>query len=507
MDSILVAGLKRHGLERGAALAVREVASGRDERTFTWKQLLAASAALARRLEGDAVGGRGGGGGPVVVCGGNDFEVVAGILAGLWAGVAVAPIAPESTPSELRNLCAEVDARVVLAAAEVAEVLEGRVDEFIELASVGDLAEEPFREPSGRGEGSILLRSSGTTGPPKVVRRSAAALDAVGEFCRGRIGMGADDVVLLAIPAYHSYGIDMGILSAIPAGSTLELHGRFEVGNVRASLAERGTTVFPAVPVMLDSLARGAAGPLPAPALQRVISAGSPLSAEVAHRFTEIYGVPVGQIYGATEFGSVAYNDPSSWAEGDGPFRPECVGLPFDGVQVRVSALEDLAEEAAAGAEGQISIRSPSMLSEYLGDESAPTRDGFLATGDIGRVDARGRLELTGRLKLMIDIGGLKVNPLEVESVLRRHPGVQDVVAVPIPYSATASRLKAIVIPEPTVALSRDEIRSYAREHLIHYKVPRSFEIRSDVPRSPTGKILRQELMAESARASARGSE
>ncbi len=495
MRSKLVAALLRHRLERPAAIAIREVGGEQPERAFDWGALGAAAAGLARRLE---AGGRRG---ALVVCAGNRFEAVAGIVAGLWAGLRVAPVAPESTASELRGLCAGIGAATAIGSPETLSALEGHVEEGIPAGEIAPGAAEPFVEPSGRGEGSLLLRSSGTTGAPKTVRRTAVALDAVGESCRIALGMDERDAMLLAIPAYHSYGIDMGVLTGIAAGALLELHAGFDVKGVRASLAERSISVFPAVPVMLDSLARGVSGRLPAPALRRVISAGSPLGSEVAERFAAVFGVRVGQIYGASEFGSVAYNDPDAWDESRGEvFRPACVGRPFPGVRVRVLEGDDPLREVPPGAEGQIAVAAPSMLAEYLEDGGEPTRDGFLLTGDLGRIDSQGRLDLTGRVKLMIDVGGLKVNPLEVESVLARYPGVREVVAVPIPYSATASRLKAIIIPEPGVVLTRDEIRRFAREHLIHYKVPRSFEITSDVPRSPTGKILRQQLLAGLAR-------
>ena len=133
------------------------------------------------------------------------------------------------------------------------------------------------------------------------------------------------------------------------------------------------------------------------------------------------------------------------------------------------------------------------MLSEYL-DGECPIVDGFLLTGDLGRLDAAGRLTLTGRLKLLIDVGGLKVNPLEVEAALMRYPAVREVVVLELPYSDTTSRLKAIIVPEDDCEVDGEELQRFAREQLIHYKVPRVFEIRRTVPRSPTGKILRQEL-------------
>ena len=490
MTSTLVSGLVRNGRERASLVAVREIGPG-GVRSYSWQALSNAASGLARHLEE-----AGASPGPVIVCGGNRFEVLASLLAGLWSDAWVVPVAPETRASELRALASEVGARAAIASPETLAVLEGQVALRIPLDEAASGVEERFAAPSGTGDGSILLRSSGTTGAPKVVRRTAPALDVVGDNCRSTIGIGANDVMLLAIPVYHAYGIDLGVLTGVPAGALLELHERFDVSAVRTSLAERGVTVFPAVPVMLDALTRGAVGPLSAPSLRRVISAGSPLASEVAGRFSEAYGVPIGQIYGATEFGAVAYNAPESWDAAEGPFRPECVGRALPGVRVRVIEGEDPAREVESGQEGQLAVAAASMLAEYLGDEHPPTRDGFLLTGDLGRVDAHGRIELTGRLKLMVDVGGLKVNLLEVESVLVRHPGVRDAVAIPIPYSATAWRLKAIIVPEPGVELTRAEIRSFAREHLIHYKVPRSFEITTDVPRSATGKILRQELMS-----------
>jgi acyl-CoA synthetase (AMP-forming)/AMP-acid ligase II len=204
-----------------------------------------------------------------------------------------------------------------------------------------------------------------------------------------------------------------------------------------------------------------------------------------------VYGVRIGQIYGATEFGSVSFNNPV-----DPDLEPESAGRPFKGVQFRILDVDapDLERPLPAGAEGQVAVSAPSMFSSYVEDAQPATERGYFMTGDLGRVDETGRLWLTGRLGLLVDVGGLKVNLLEVERVLAGHPDVREVVAVPVAYSDTAQRVKAIVIPEPDRRPTADAIREWARRHLAAYKVPRSVEIREDVPRSPTGKILRQEL-------------
>jgi acyl-CoA synthetase (AMP-forming)/AMP-acid ligase II len=270
---------------------------------------------------------------------------------------------------------------------------------------------------------------------------------------------------------------------------------------VRDSLANRGITMMPAVPLMLDALARSVREEDCAPALRRVFSAGSPLPRRIADAFRDAYGVPVGQIYGATEFGSVAFNDP------DLPgFEPEQVGRPMDGVEIRILDGESpqLDHPLATGTEGQIAVATPSLLSKYVDTDEPPTEGGFLLTGDLGRLDERGVLALSGRLKLLIDIGALKVNPLEIEAVLAQHPLVSEAIVVPLPYSETASRLKAVIIPEPGADLDATTLRNFAREHLIHYKVPRRFEITNDVPRTATGKILRQKLMPAATKERAR---
>jgi long-chain acyl-CoA synthetase len=224
--------------------------------------------------------------------------------------------------------------------------------------------------------------------------------------------------------------------------------------------------------------------------LRRAYTAGSPLPRRIFDRFEQVYRIRVGQAYGTTEFGSVTFNDPEAR-----DFVPEAVGRPLGGVEIRIL---DMAQPRCdrplpVGSEGHVAVASPSMLSGYV-DGECPIVDGFLLTGDLGRLDAGGTLTLTGRLKLLIDVGGLKVNPLEVEAVLMRHPAVREAVTLELPYSDTTSRLKAIIIPEDDREVGGEELQRFAREQLIHYKVPRVFEIRRTVPRSPTGKILREEL-------------
>jgi acyl-CoA synthetase (AMP-forming)/AMP-acid ligase II len=173
------------------------------------------------------------------------------------------------------------------------------------------------------------------------------------------------------------------------------------------------------------------------------------------------------------------------------------------GVDVRVLAADEPRAERPlpTGAEGQVAVRAESMMSGYLRDDAGaePTNvGGYFLTGDLGRLDPAGRLTLTGRIKLLIDVGGLKVNPLEVEDVLAQHPDVAACVVLPVRVSDTVCRLKAIVQPRDPAGPgpTAESLRRFARERLTPYKVPRLFEVRATLPRSPTGKILRHLVAA-----------
>jgi long-chain acyl-CoA synthetase len=483
MSFALIRRLDDDARRRPDGVALREIGSSGALRVVTRRELWAASCRLAERLRRAPEG-------VVATCAGNRAELVAALLGALRADRAVLPIAPDAPAAERAELFGRLSVSVLVAERPLLDPATG-VGERIPLDAIA-LDGRPGGETAPpTGAGSLLLQSSGTTGLPKIVRRRAAALDAVGEACRLAAGVDESDAMLVCIPLHHSYGIDQALLTATMAGCTVELHERFHPALARAALAERGISVLPGVPLMFDALARVPEQRAAAPRLRRAFSAGSPLPRRIFDRFLRRYGIPIGQIYGATEFGSVAWNDPERVG-----FDPERVGRPMRGVRLRIlDAREpDPARPLPAGSEGQVAVSAPSLLSEYVGVDGAPTTEGFFVTGDLGRLDEQGVLALTGRTKLLVDVGGRKVNPLEVESVLVRHPAVREVVAVATSYSDTVRRLKAIVVPEPGRELSEQDLRRFAREHLTPYKIPRSFEIRADVPRSPTGKILRQEL-------------
>jgi long-chain acyl-CoA synthetase len=262
---------------------------------------------------------------------------------------------------------------------------------------------------------------------------------------------------------------------------------------VTRELRESAITVLPGVPAMFEMLAQlGSGGHAELSSLRAAYSAGGPLPRSVFDAFERSFGVRVSQLYGATEVGSVTYADPR-----DEHFDSASVGRAMAGVDVRITAGNDLSVALPTGQDGQVWIKAQSMFSGYLGEGAGPVVDGFFPTGDIGRIDVFGNLAVTGRIKLLIDVGGLKVNPIEVEDVLMQHPGVGDCVVVALRQSETVLRLKAVVTARREgEKVDLDDLRRFARERLAGYKVPRLFEVRKSLPRTATGKLLRHLVQA-----------
>lgn len=448
----ILAQLHRHATDRPDRIAVREVGSGR---TITWAALesdvLAFSARLRQRVPPRST---------VMLRCANGTAFHIGFLGALHAGLTVFPVSNEITQAEMASAARQSGAFATIAS-------------DLELVSLDGTA-----ETAGP---AILLQSSGTTGLPRIVRREAPSLDAVASNCAVAIGITRDDPVLSCVPLCHSYGLEHGLLMAVFAGATAHLARGFDVNVVRRELAESDITIFPAVPSVFEMLANLSDPPI-ATTLRAAYSAGGPLPISVFERVRDQLNVRVGQLYGATELGSITFSDPN-----DSSFDPASVGRAMRGVELRVDD------------DHQLNARAPSMMSGYLDADSSVSGDGFFATGDLAMLDANANLHLTGRLKFLIDVGGLKVNPMEVEQALLAHPDVSACVVVPLRLSETIFRLKAIVTAvDPRHPPTVESIRSFAKANLSPHKVPRAIELRSTLPRSATGKILRH-LLVETA--------
>jgi acyl-coenzyme A synthetase/AMP-(fatty) acid ligase len=434
-------------------------------------------------------------GATVLLCGPNRPSYLTHLLAVLAAGNTVFPIAADSAGPELASAAQRSGAAAAIVADPQEQLLQpffrtnNRLGETEDGLSI--LSDASWTAFMDRGPG-LLLQSSGTTDQPKIVFRDGASLDAV---CRAMVNacrFTTEDHVLAAVPLCHSYGLEHGLLAPITAGSCVHVCEKFDLPAVLNELRNGGITMLPGVPFMFDMLAR--ADQAVFPSLQSAYSAGGPLPHATLDAFQSRFGLRLGQVYGATEIGSVTFNDPAS-----GAFQPASVGAAMDGVDIRVLDTIEPRIDAplAPGIEGQVAVFARSMMCGYVDGDPAPLLDGYYLTGDLGTLNSKGALSITGRLKLLIDVGGRKVNPAEVESVLRQHPAVASCVVVPLRLSETVCRVKAIVTPRDAASgLTPQELRAFARERLSAYKVPRLIELREAMPLSPAGKILRSRVEA-----------
>jgi long-chain acyl-CoA synthetase len=435
-----------------------------------------------------------------------DFAV-AFFAVGRCGGVAV-PLDPVLSGPELEFYfhesgvrAAVVEPRLVPVARRAAEQSSASIDVLV--LGDGRRGARSLRELGGdtsssrdaeQDDDAIYQYSSGSTGRAKRVPRTHRQLLDEVESYAGAIALTPDDAVLGLVPLHHTYGLGCCLLASVHSGAALVLpedRQPFVLRRARTlELIERsGATVVPGVPAQFRLLA-DAKGAGRLPAVRLVLSAAAALPRATFDAFHEAFELPVRQLYGCTETGALTVNlDPDPVATAGS------VGLPLRGVRV---AIHDAAGDAIEdGRIGDVAVSSVGMTRGYAGEGEAERqsfRDGWFSTGDRGRLDEDGRLFLTGRTKLLIDVAGRKVDPIEVEDVLATHPRVREVVGVGTATGVEGEeRVKAVVVPDGRC--DERELRRFCAERLAGYKVPETVEFRDEIPRSPVGTILRNNLV------------
>lgn len=431
----------------------------------------------------------------------NSPEFVFTYLAASWLGIPAFLVDSGSKSSELRRVFAENEVAVAVCEPENVSVLEQVCEHTGRQFSIysrggnfGSLIGQPT-EPSPaqvfQDEVAIVQYTSGSTGVPKCTARSHSNLFWEAKDFGETTGVSADDRILCAIPLYHAHGFGNAFLAALYAGATLVLMEEFNRAGVVEFLTRERITIFPAVPLMFDLLARHVMGQSRSSnSLRLVFSAGAPLPAAVAREFRGRFGVYVRQLYGATELGSASINLDLNLES-----TLDSVGLPMK--NVRIEIFRDDGSTAPQGEVGEVAIQSPAMPNEYFRQPELTQqkfRNGFFWPGDAGRKDAQGRLYIQGRIAWIVSSAGRKVDPLEVEAVIAGSPKVQDVAVVGVPGYLGEQVVKAVIVPRE--ACREEEIVDLCREKLADFKIPRLVEFVSEIPRNASGKILRKDLMS-----------
>ena len=432
-------------------------------------------------------------GDPVALVLGNVPAFAISFFAIARLGGVVVPLNPQFKEAEFAFHFDEAGVKAV--------VREG--DAGVEVVRDGDAVslERLMAEGSGTVEGAAIADaeavyqySSGSTGRPKRVPRTHRQLSAEADSLFVTAAVVPDDVIFCTIPLFHTYGLGCCLLAAVRAGATLVLAENahpFILSRVQVlgEVERERATILPAVPYTFRLLAE-APGSADLSSLRLCISASNALPRATFDVFERKFGVPVRQMYGCTEAGAVSLN-----LDEDPGAAVTSVGRPLQGVEV--SIVDDEGAELEVGRNGEVVIRSAAMTAGYAGMDDLNAiafREIGYFSGDRGRLDEAGRLFITGRKKLLIDVAGDKVDPIEVEDVLAVHPKVSEVVVVGVASEVAGEQLiKAVVVPRRECQ-ERELIR-YCKERLADYKVPQLVEFREEIPRNPAGKVLRGYLV------------
>jgi long-chain acyl-CoA synthetase len=343
----------------------------------------------------------------------------------------------------------------------------------------------------------VLLYTSGTTGQPKGAELTHANLATNASMsAETLVELTPDDVVMGCLPLFHCFGLTCGLNAAVYAGSCLTLIPRFDARKALEVIGRDRVTVFEGVPTMYAGMLHVEdAGSFDVSSLRTCISGGSAMPVEVMKNFEKAFGCMVLEGYGLSETSPVAsFNQP------DKERKPGSIGVPVRGVELKL--VDGDGNGVPTGEVGEIAIRGENVMKGYWGRRDATKEaipDGWFRSGDMARQDEDGYYFIVDRKKDLIIRGGYNVYPREVEEALYEHRAVAEVAVIGIPHDDLGEEVGAAVALKKGEQASEDELRDFAKERLAAYKYPRHLWIVDELPKGPTGKILRREVSAPEA--------
>jgi long-chain acyl-CoA synthetase len=486
----------RHAEERPEAVALR---AGGEEWSYSRLRDGAAGVAGGLLAEGIRAGDR------VLLVAPSVPEFVVAYL-GIHAAGAIA-VTPNimSTAPELEYVVDDAGCALVLGWHEsppAASVAEARRLPFHRLGPGPEESwdGQPVAAPAPREpeDTAVILYTSGTTGSPKGAQITEGNLRACAEAFEDVLELGAEDRFATALPLFHIFGQAVVLGSALSAGASVTLQARFDPVGLIDLLRRDRITMLAGVPTMYSAMVGVAsgAGPEDFAGLRLAASGGASLPAEIIRRFEERYGCAILEGYGLTEStGAATFN---------GLHRPRkvgSVGIALPGSEVRIVG-ED-GEARPEGEVGEILVKGPMVMKGYWNRPEATEetlRDGWLHSGDLGRQDADGDVRIVDRLKELIVRGGYNVYPREVEEVLYTHPDVVEAAVLGVPDEHLGEEVGAALVLHTGAAADPDALRSWAKERLSAYKVPHRFAFPAELPKGPSGKVLKRAIDLDSLR-------
>jgi long-chain acyl-CoA synthetase len=364
---------------------------------------------------------------------------------------------------------------------------------------VADLPEQGAPVDRDDTDTAVVLHTSGTTGKPKGAELTHGGLARNAEVgVRTLLKIGPDDVVMGCLPLFHVFGLTCGLNAAVTVGAMLTLIPRFDPAKALQVIARDHVTVFEGVPTMYSALL-SVADDFPASAtasLRLCASGGAALPVQVLTDFENRFGATILEGYGLSETSPIAcFNHP------DRDRKAGSIGTPIEGVEMRV--VDDNGRELAPGEAGEVQIRGHNVMKGYwnLPEETAAaiSDDGWFGTGDIGKIDDDGYFYIVDRKKQMIIRGGLNIYPREIEEVLYEHPAVAEACVIGIPHDSLGEEVGAAVALKDGVSAEPEELREFVKQRVAAYKYPRKVWLVDALPKGPTGKIQRRDVVIPTA--------
>jgi long-chain acyl-CoA synthetase len=374
------------------------------------------------------------------------------------------------------------------AGAETIEVVPGGFEDLL-----AGIQPDPEVVEAADDDTAVILYTSGTTGKPKGAELTHSGLSRNAEVSgRTLFALGPDDVVLGALPLFHAFGQTCALNASIAFGSTLTMLPRFDAGKALQIIERDGVTAFMGVPTMYSALLHhpGAADS-DTSSLRLCVSGGAALPVEVLRSFEKVFDCIILEGYGLSETSPVAsFNHP------DAERKPGSIGTPIEGVELRL--VDDAGAEVAGDGVGEIAIRGHNVMKGYWRRPDATAeavRDGWFHTGDIARRDGDGCYYIVDRKKDLIIRGGYNVYPREVEEVLYEHPAVAEAAVIGIPHESLGEEVAAAVALKPGASATPEELREHVKKQVAGYKYPRRVWLVDALPKGPTGKILKRDIV------------
>jgi long-chain acyl-CoA synthetase len=380
--------------------------------------------------------------------------------------------------------CADAGAECILVDPDGFDALLAAAD------PVDDVVDRADDDPA------VIIYTSGTTGQPKGATLTHANLRAGAEVGRELIDAGPDSVALAVLPLFHVFGMNSLMNTGVIARGLLTLVPRFDPAAVLEVIQRDGVTTFGGVPTMYTALLNHPGRDrYDTSSLELCVSGGSAMPVEVLNGFDEAFGAKVLEGYGLSETTGMA-----SFNTRDKERKPGSIGVPVGGTEMKV--VDDDDNDVAQGERGEIVLRGPFVMSGYWGrDDATETvmKGGWFHTGDIATVDEDGYFFIVDRKKDLIIRGGYNVYPREIEEVLYSHADVLEAAVVGVAHDELGEEVGAAVVLKPGATTSTGELQAYVKERVAAYKYPRVVWLADELPKGPTGKILKREIQPPTA--------